>query len=108
MTTVPVVRDNVVDPAHYQSGEVETIDRMRILYGDSSFLSYCEINIFKYTDRAPHKGKEKEDLGKAEFYRKMVKHVAKPSENPDPREARQGWKSKWVNGVWTGPKVGND
>lgn len=52
-------------PAHYTFGTIEVIDAIEGLGLDSDF---CLGNVLKYIARAKHKGREIEDLKKAQFY----------------------------------------
>lgn len=50
-------------PQHYNFGSIEVIDAI-----DSWQLGFYEGNVVKYVARAKHKGKEIEDLKKAQWY----------------------------------------
>lgn len=91
-------------PSHYASeeGGLETLDKIRIAFrvqygkeeGDLRFLGALEFNFLKYVDRAPKKGKEEEDLGKASFYRRMFEYLEmEPCADSsfDPRSGRKDW-----------------
>lgn len=43
-------------PFHYNHGGMETIDKMIKLYGIEKVKAFCELNAFKYRDRAGYKG----------------------------------------------------
>ena len=43
-------------PSHYNHGGMETIDKMIKLYGIEKVKAFCELNAFKYRDRAGYKG----------------------------------------------------
>ena len=43
-------------PSHYNHGGMETIDKMIKLYGIEKVKAFCELNSFKYRDRAGYKG----------------------------------------------------
>ena len=43
-------------PSHYNHGGMETIDKMLKLYGVEKVKAFCELNAFKYRDRAGYKG----------------------------------------------------
>ena len=60
-----VVTDNVNSPAHYKAGGIETID-----FIEAKHLGYNLGNVVKYISRADYKGKNLEDLKKAEWYLK--------------------------------------
>lgn len=55
--------DNVNHPKHYNIGKIEVIEAIK-----DWKLGFHEGNIVKYVARAKHKGKELEDLKKAQFY----------------------------------------
>ena len=55
--------DPVSHPEHYTKGKIEVLDFIL-----DQNLPYCLGNVIKYICRAPHKGKELEDLKKAHFY----------------------------------------
>ena len=42
--------------SHYNHGGMETIDKMIKLYGIEKVKAFCELNAFKYRDRAGYKG----------------------------------------------------
>ena len=61
--TVPVVKERVNHPAHYNAGKIEVIDA--IVDWD---LDFIEGNVVKYVTRAKHKGDKLGDLKKARWY----------------------------------------
>lgn len=67
------VADMVNHPSHYKKNAYETIDEMRIIFGDEAVILYCKINAWKYKSRAPYKGKMEEDLAKADWYMTCAK-----------------------------------
>lgn len=61
--------DPVNSPAHYRVGNIETFDCISsIVCGYIGLRAYCAGNVVKYIARAPFKGKEAEDLQKAQWY----------------------------------------
>ncbi len=50
-------------PSHYNQGQIEVID-----FIEDQKLGFHEGSIVKYVSRAKHKGKELEDLKKAQWY----------------------------------------
>lgn len=50
------VDTDVNHPSHYNHGGIETIDKMIKLYGIEKVKAFCELNAFKYRDRAGYKG----------------------------------------------------
>lgn len=61
-------QDMVNHPDHYNQGKRETIEEMRLMFGDSAVADFCRLSAYKYMRRADHKGKKEEDLAKAEWY----------------------------------------
>ncbi|EAF4459085.1 DUF3310 domain-containing protein [Listeria monocytogenes serotype 1/2a] len=61
----PVSNDNVNNPAHYNTGGIETLDYIKAKVKD--YPSYAAGNILKYVSRYEHKNGI-EDLKKAQFY----------------------------------------
>lgn len=59
------MNDPVNQPAHYTSGPIEVIDLI-----EGFDLGFHLGNVVKYVLRSPHKGRELEDLKKAEWYLK--------------------------------------
>lgn len=55
--------DAVNHPPHYTAGGIETID-----FIEAKNLNFRLANVVKYVSRAPHKGKQLEDLRKAQWY----------------------------------------
>ena len=48
-------------PNHYNQGKRETIEEMRLMFGDSAVADFCRLSAYKYMRRADHKGKKEED-----------------------------------------------
>jgi transcriptional regulator len=59
----PPKPDMVNSPNHYTAGGIETID-----FIEAKKLGYHLGNVVKYVSRAPHKGRQLEDLKKARWY----------------------------------------
>ena len=57
------IPDMVTHPPHYQTGGIETID-----FIEAKGLGYHEGQVVKYLTRAKYKGREMEDLRKAQWY----------------------------------------
>lgn len=55
--------DPVNHPEHYKTGGIETID-----FIEAKNLNFRLANVVKYVSRASHKGKQLEDLRKAQWY----------------------------------------
>jgi hypothetical protein len=58
------MKEQVNHPDHYQSGKIEAIEVIEAFFADDFHLA----NVFKYTARCKKKGKELEDLKKAQWY----------------------------------------
>ena len=63
----PIAKDDVVNPAHYQQGNMETIDEMVLMFGKSAAMDFCKCNAWKYRSRALWKNGE-EDMRKSYWY----------------------------------------
>ena len=62
--------DSVNHPSHYcQEGSMECIDEMIAIFGKSSVMTFCLLNVWKYRKRAVFKNGE-EDLKKSDWYMK--------------------------------------
>lgn len=59
--------DNVNNPAHYKSGEIECINAIKATLTEEEWRGFCKGNIIKYTWRERLKGGE-ESLRKAQWY----------------------------------------
>ena len=57
--------DMVNSPSHYQFGNFEAIDIMRMVLTDEQFKGYVKANVLKYILREPFKGKPLQDIQKA-------------------------------------------
>lgn len=77
--------DNVNQPAHYNAGEVETIDA---IWSARPTSDYCVCNAIKYLSRAGKKGPELEDIEKAHWYLSFVLAKMAPDKHPDPRTSK--------------------
>lgn len=60
--------DVVNHPSHYTNGYVECIDAIRASMTHDEFLGYLKGNVMKYLWRYRLKGREAEDLKKAQWY----------------------------------------
>ena len=77
-------------PNHYNQGKRETIEEMRLMFGDQAVADFCRLSAYKYMRRADYKGKQEEDLAKAEWYmdyldkmeRERVERLATPKPEP--------------------------
>lgn len=88
---------NVDHPSHYTFGKYEVIDVI-----EDWKLGYYESNIIKYIARAKHKGKELEDLRKAQWYLdRLVDRMT-----PTAEVATNGNISNLHSSMWDGLLVG--
>jgi hypothetical protein len=55
-------------PSHYTEGAVECIDAIESSMSKNEFLGYLKGNVIKYIWRYRLKGREAEDLRKAQWY----------------------------------------
>ena len=66
-------------PSHYNHGGMETIDKMIKLYGIEKVKAFCELNAFKYRDRAGYKESSNSgitrDIRKALWYENKLKEL---------------------------------
>ena len=70
---LPKVKDMVNHPPHYTVGGIETID-----FIEAKQLPYNLGNVVKYITRAGHKGNQKQDLEKAQWYlNREIERVAR-------------------------------
>lgn len=73
------VTSEVNHPSHYNHGGIETIDKMIKLYGIEKVKAFCELNAFKYRDRAGYKGSSDSaiarDINKALWYENKLKEL---------------------------------
>lgn len=72
-------KEAVDHPDHYNTGSMETIEKIKFALSPEAFMGFLQGNIMKYIDRADHKGKPDEDLAKAAWYRDRFYDENKPS-----------------------------
>lgn len=60
--------DNINQPAHYNTGNIECIDAIEESMSSVAFKGYLKGNCMKYMWRYDYKGKQVEDLKKAGWY----------------------------------------
>lgn len=70
-------KEMVNNPSHYNQFKRETIEEMRLLFGDEAVKGFCKCNAYKYQRRAKFKGNEEEDLNKAEWYLDYLEKMEK-------------------------------
>ena len=64
-----------INPAHYKSYSVETIDMMVAIYGKEKVAIHCELTAFKYRMRAGKKGDVSVCLKKENWYLNKAKEL---------------------------------
>jgi len=71
--------DPVNKPAHYNAGQIETIDYIVDVLGDYETVFYCHGNVLKYLgSRLWNKGNPVQDAKKARWYLdKMIEQMEK-------------------------------
>ena len=69
------VKKDPVNPNHYKSYSVETIDMMIAIYGKEKTAIHCELTAFKYRMRAGKKGSVDECLKKENWYLNKAKEL---------------------------------
>jgi hypothetical protein len=60
--------DAVNNPSHYNTGNIECIDAIEESMSSVAFKGYLKGNAMKYLWRYDYKGKQVEDLEKAQWY----------------------------------------
>lgn len=70
-------KEMVSHPSHYNQFKRETIEEMRLLFGDEAVKGFCKCNAYKYQRRAKFKENEEEDLNKAEWYLDYLEKMEK-------------------------------
>ena len=69
--------DNVNNPEHYNTGNIECIEAIAESMSNEQFRGYLKGNCMKYLWRYDYKGKAAEDLEKAGWYlNKLIKEVS--------------------------------
>lgn len=72
-------KEMIDHPAHYNQFKRETIEEMRLLFGDEAVIGFCKCSAWKYVRRADFKGKKTEDLKKAEKYMDFIVEIQSES-----------------------------
>lgn len=64
-------------PTHYNSSSVETIEKMRRIWGNEATALWCEMTAFKYRDRIGNKPDNpiEQEVGKIQWYEKKAKEL---------------------------------
>lgn len=69
-----------INPSHYKSYSVETIDMMIAIYGKEKTAIHCELTAFKYRQRLGKKDSLEQDLAKEKWYLEKAKELR--NDNP--------------------------
>lgn len=64
-----------INPNHYKSYSVETIDMMIAIYGKEKTAIHCELTAFKYRQRLGKKDSLEQDLAKEKWYLDKAKEL---------------------------------
>jgi len=59
---------DAVNPDHYKSGGIETIDFIQAKLSPEEFAGYCRGNMLKYLSRLGHKDEAAQEMRKAIWY----------------------------------------
>lgn len=64
-------------PAHYNSSSIETIEKMRRIWGNEATALWCEMTAFKYRDRIGNKplNSNDQEVGKIKWYENKAKEL---------------------------------
>lgn len=67
---VPQAQYDHINPAHYKRASIETIEKMRRIYGPILTIAYCEMTAFKYRERIGLKPDQplEQEMGKIRWY----------------------------------------
>ena len=69
------VKKDPINPDHYKSYSVETIDMMIAIYGKEKTAIHCELTAFKYRQRLGKKDSIEQDLEKEKWYLDKAKEL---------------------------------
>lgn len=72
--------DNVNHPSHYNSGQFECIEIMRVIFGEAMVKAFCVLNAFKYIWRM-NKKNGLEDAKKCRWYIDKYIELSESEEN---------------------------
>ena len=59
---------DTINPQHYKTGGIETIDYMKAKASDEEFRGHLRLTAIKYLSRGPYKDDALEDYKKARWY----------------------------------------
>lgn len=64
-------------PQHYNSTSIETIEKMRRIWGNEKVALWCEMTAFKYRDRIGNKPENpiEQEIGKIKWYEEKAKSL---------------------------------
>jgi hypothetical protein len=73
---INVVEKDMINPDHYKTGGIETIDYMEAKLTPEEYRGYLRGNIIKYTSRAGYKDDVLQEYKKVEWYlNRLIKHL---------------------------------
>ena len=72
------MKEQVNSPSHYNAFSVEVFDMMLSVYGKEKVKVFCELNAFKYQQRAGFKDDATQDLAKRDWYLSKMKELKIP------------------------------
>lgn len=73
---INVVEKDMINPDHYKTGGIETIDYMEAKLTPEEYRGYLRGNIIKYTSRAGYKDDVLQEYKKVEWYLdRLIKHL---------------------------------
>lgn len=72
---------DMINPNHYKNSSIETIEKMRRIWGDEKVAIYCEITAFKYRDRIGTKPGQPldQEMSKIKWYEAKAKELTQPT-----------------------------
>lgn len=74
---------DMINPPHYNQGSIETIEKMRRIWGNEATAIHCEMCAFKYRERIGSKpgNSVEQELEKIKWYERKTKELRKLKEN---------------------------
>lgn len=74
---------DMVNPPHYKNKSIETIEKMRRIWGDEATATHCDMCAFKYRDRIGDKPNQpvEQELAKIKWYENKSRELREGLEN---------------------------
>lgn len=71
---------DMVNPDHYKNSSIETIEKMRRIWGNDTTAIHCEMCAFKYRERLGSKpgNSVEQELSKIRWYEAKAKELTQP------------------------------